>query len=186
MVPEQSPALEVVDMPINMGPQHPSTHGVFRMVLVVNGEKIVDVVPHIGYMHRGGEKLMEAMDFRQGIGYCDRTEYLAQFSAELAYCLAVERLMDIQVPERAEYIRVILTEMNRLSSHFMFVGAFGIDFRSFTILSESLGALFCTFDEGFVFVIDLAAQVDKKVFAFRSPGRGNEELLFVSKYSVNP
>ena len=78
-------ALEVVDMPINMGPQHPSTHGVFRMVLVVDGEKVVDVVPHIGYMHRGGEKLMEAMDFRQGIGYCDRTEYLAQFSAELCY-----------------------------------------------------------------------------------------------------
>ncbi len=127
MVLERDPALEVVDMPINMGPQHPSTHGVFRMVLVVNGEKIVDLVPHIGYMHRGGEKLMEAMDFRQGIGYCDRTEYLAQFSAELAYCLAVERLMDLQVPERAEYIRVILTEMNRLSSHFMFAGAFGVD-----------------------------------------------------------
>jgi NADH-quinone oxidoreductase subunit D len=127
MVLERDPSLEVVDMPINMGPQHPSTHGVFRMVLVINGEKIVDVVPHIGYMHRGGEKLMEAMDFRQGIGYCDRTEYLAQFSAELAYCLAVERLMDLEVPERAEYIRVILTEMNRLSSHFMFAGAFGID-----------------------------------------------------------
>ena len=68
-----------------------------------------DVVPHIGYMHRGGEKLMEAMDFRQGIGYCDRTEYLAQFSAELGYVMAVEGLMDIEVPERAEYIRVILT-----------------------------------------------------------------------------
>ena len=78
-------------------------------------------------MHRGGEKLMEAMDFRQGIGYADRTEYLAQFSAELCYCMAVERLMDIEVPERAEYIRVILTELNRLSSHFMFMGAFGID-----------------------------------------------------------
>ena len=120
-------ALEVIDMPINMGPQHPSTHGVFRMVLLVDGEKVVDVTPHIGYMHRGGEKLMEAMDFRQGIGYADRTEYLAQFSAELCYCLAVERLMEIEVPERAEFIRVILTELNRLSSHFMFMGAFGID-----------------------------------------------------------
>jgi NADH-quinone oxidoreductase subunit D len=97
------------------------------MVLVINGEKVVDVTPHIGYMHRGGEKLMEAMDFRQGIGYADRTEYLAQFSAELGYCLAVEKLMGIEVPERAEYIRVILTELNRLSSHFMFMGAFGID-----------------------------------------------------------
>lgn len=127
MVTEPQRPLEVVDMPINMGPQHPSTHGVFRMVLVVSGERVVDVEPHIGYMHRGGEKLMEAMDFRQGIGYADRTEYLAQFAAEQCYCMAVERLMDIQVPERAEYIRVILTELNRLSSHFMFMGAFGID-----------------------------------------------------------
>jgi NADH-quinone oxidoreductase subunit D len=127
MVQELDRNLETIDMPINMGPQHPSTHGVFRMVLVVDGEKVVDVTPHIGYMHRGGEKLMEAMDFRQGIGYADRTEYLAQFSAELCYCLAVERLMDIEVPDRAQYIRVILTELNRLSSHFMFMGAFGID-----------------------------------------------------------
>ncbi len=127
MVLEQEQDLEVIDMPINMGPQHPSTHGVFRMVLVISGEKVVDVTPHIGYMHRGGEKLMEAMDYRQGIGYADRTEYLAQFSAELGYVMAVERLMDIEVPERAEYIRVILTELNRLSSHFMFAGAFGID-----------------------------------------------------------
>ena len=127
MVLEQQSPLEIIDMPINMGPQHPSTHGVFRMVLVINGEKVVDVTPHIGYMHRGGEKLMEAMDFRQGIGYADRTEYLAQFSAELGYCLAVERLMGLEVPDRAQYIRVILTELNRLSSHFMFMGAFGID-----------------------------------------------------------
>src|SRR5436190_23844130 len=126
MVIEQE-APEIVDIPINMGPQHPSTHGVFRMVLVISGEKVIDVVPHIGYMHRGGEKLMEAMDYRQGIGYADRTEYLAQFSAELCYCMAVERLMGIEVPERAQYIRIILTELNRLSSHYMFVGAFGID-----------------------------------------------------------
>ena len=114
MVLEQD-APEIVDIPINMGPQHPSTHGVFRMVLVVSGEQVIDVTPHIGYMHRGGEKLMEAMDFRQGIGYADRTEYLAQFSAELCYCMAVERMMDIEVPERAQYIRVILTELNRES-----------------------------------------------------------------------
>jgi len=148
---EQDHALEVVDMPINMGPQHPSTHGVFRMVLVVNGEQVVDVTPHIGYMHRGGEKLMEAMDYRQGIGYADRTEYLAQFSAELCYCLAVERLMGIEVPERAEYIRVILTEMNRLSSHFMFMGAFGIDSglfgTSFTYAFREREALQDVFEE---------------------------------------
>ena len=118
---------ETIDLNINVGPQHPSTHGVFRMVLLVDGEKVVDVVPHIGYMHRGAEKLCENMDYRQGIGYMDRTEYLGQLNAELAYCIAAEKLSGIQVPERAEYIRVIGAELNRLASHFMFMGAFGTD-----------------------------------------------------------
>jgi NADH:ubiquinone oxidoreductase subunit D len=96
---QQEPELETVDLNINMGPQHPSTHGVFRMVLTVDGERIVDVEPHIGYMHRGGEKLCENMDYRQGIGYMDRTEYLGQLNAELAYCIAAERLGGLEVPE---------------------------------------------------------------------------------------
>ena len=86
---------EVQDILINMGPQHPATHGVFRMVLAVDGEIVRDLVPYIGYMHRGGEKLSETMDFRQGIGFMDRTEYLGQFNAELSYVMAVEKLMDI-------------------------------------------------------------------------------------------
>ena len=131
MVTEQEQPLEVIDMPINMGPQHPSTHGVFRMVLVVSGEKVVDVTPHIGYMHRGGEKLMEAMDYRQGIGFADRTEYLAQFSAELCYCMAVEKLMAIEVPERAQYIRVIMCELQRFASHCMAIGTFASDTGAF-------------------------------------------------------
>ena len=118
---------ETIDLNINVGPQHPSTHGVFRMVLLVDGEKVVDVVPHVGYMHRGAEKLCENMDYRQGIGYMDRTEYLGQLNAEIAYCIAAEKLSGIQVPERAEYIRVIGAELNRLASHFMFMGAFGTD-----------------------------------------------------------
>jgi len=129
MVTEQQ--LDTIDVNINMGPQHPSTHGVFRMVLTVDGERVVDVEPHIGYMHRGAEKLSENMDFRQCIGYQDRTEYLAQFLAEQAYCVAVEKLIGIQVPERAEYIRVILCELNRITSHFMFIGTFGIDLGSY-------------------------------------------------------
>ena len=112
---------------VNMGPQHPSTHGVFRMVLSVDGEMITDVTPYIGYLHRGAEKLCETMDYRQGIGFMDRTEYLANFNAELSYVMAVERLLNIEVPERANWIRMILVELNRLSSHFMFVGAFGVD-----------------------------------------------------------
>jgi len=123
--------LETIDFNINIGPQHPATHGVFRMVLIVDGEEVVDLVPHIGYMHRGGEKLSENMDYRQAIGYQDRTEYLSQFNAELCYVQAVEKLAGLVPPERAEYIRIILTELNRISSHFMFLGAFGTDLGVF-------------------------------------------------------
>ena len=118
---------ETEDIFVNMGPQHPSTHGVFRMVLTIDGELVTGVEPHIGYMHRGAEKLCETMDYRQGVGYMDRTEYLANFNAELSYVMAVERLAEIEAPERAQWIRMILCELNRLSSHFMFLGAFGTD-----------------------------------------------------------
>jgi NADH-quinone oxidoreductase subunit D len=118
---------ETQDLLLNVGPQHPSTHGVFRMVLSVDGEVVKDVIPYIGYLHRGAEKLCETMDFRQGIGFMDRTEYLAAFNAELSYVMAVESLAELEVPERAQWIRMILCELNRLSSHFMFMGAFGID-----------------------------------------------------------
>jgi NADH-quinone oxidoreductase subunit D len=129
MVQEQQ--LDTIDINVNMGPQHPSTHGVFRMVLTIDGERVIDVEPHIGYMHRGGEKLSEQMDYRQAIGYQDRTDYLAQFMTEQAYCMAVEKLVGIEVPERSEYIRVILCELNRITSHLMFLGAFGTDLGFF-------------------------------------------------------
>jgi len=127
MALQQEHELETIDLHINVGPQHPATHGVFRMILTVDGEKVVDCDPVIGYMHRGAEKLSENCDYRQAIGYQDRTEYLAQFNAEWTYCLAVEKLLGLQVPERAEYIRVILGELNRVASHLMFMGAFGTD-----------------------------------------------------------
>jgi NADH-quinone oxidoreductase subunit D len=163
MVTEQQ--LETIDVNINMGPQHPSTHGVFRMVLTVDGERVVDVEPHIGYMHRGGEKLSEYMDFRQCIGYQDRTDYLAQFMNEQAYCMAVEKLIGIEVPERAEYIRVILCELNRITSHFMFVGAFGID----------LGVFGTTFTYGFrerEFLQDIFEEVtgERLMYGYFRPG----------------
>ena len=123
--------LETIDINVNVGPQHPATHGVFRMVLTVDGEQVVDVDPIIGYMHRGAEKLSENCDYRQAIGYQDRTEYLGQFNAELCYVEAVEKLAEIEPPERAEYIRVILTELNRIASHFMFMGAFATDIGVF-------------------------------------------------------
>ena len=127
---------ETVDMNINMGPQHPSTHGVFRMVLTVDGEQIKDVTAYIGYMHRGGEKLSENVDYRGGLGYQDRTDYLAAFNTEWVYANAVERLAGLEIPERAEYIRLILAEFNRILSHYMFMGAFGTDVGVF-------GTAFC-------------------------------------------
>ncbi len=163
MAPEQE--FETQDLMINMGPQHPATHGVFRMVLQVDGEVVRDVVSHIGYMHRGGEKLSETMDFRQGIGFMDRTEYLAQFNAELSYVMAVEKLMDIEVPERSQWIRMILCELNRLSSHFMFTGAFGTDVG--------------VFGTGFTYafrerenILDLFEEItgDRMMYAYFRPG----------------
>ncbi len=123
--------LETVDMTINIGPQHPATHGVFRMVLTVDGEVVVDCEPYIGYLHRGLEKLSENADYRQAMGWWDRTDYLAGMACEFAYCSAVEKLAGIEVPERAEYIRVMMTELSRINSHFMFLGAFGADVGSF-------------------------------------------------------
>ncbi len=123
--------LDTVDMTVNVGPQHPATHGVFRMVLTVDGELVVGCEPYIGYLHRGLEKLSENADYRQAMGWWDRTDYLAGMCCEGAYSMAVEKLAGIEVPERAEYIRVIMMELSRINSHFMFLGAFGADVGSF-------------------------------------------------------
>ena len=123
---------EPVEMLLNMGPQHPSTHGVFRMVLWVDGEKIVDVVPHIGYLHRGSEKLCEGEQFNQVITLFDRMDYIAKFNNEHIYCRAVEKLMGLEVSERSEYIRVILCELNRIASHMLFIATMGLDAGAMT------------------------------------------------------
>jgi NADH:ubiquinone oxidoreductase subunit D len=119
--------LDTIDIDVNVGPQHPATHGVFRMVITVDGEVVRDLDPVIGYMHRGNEKLPENCDFRQVIGYHDRTDYLAQFNTEHCWVEAVEKLGGIVPTERSQYIRVILAELNRITSHLMFFGAFGTD-----------------------------------------------------------
>ena len=157
--------LDTIDLNVNIGPQHPATHGVFRMVLVIDGEVVHDVVPHIGYMHRGAEKLSENMDYRQAIGYQDRTEYLAQFNAELTYVQAVEKLANLVPPERAQYIRVILAELNRISSHFMFLGAFGTDLGIF-------GTSFVYAFRERENVLDLFEEVtgDRLMYAYFRPG----------------
>ena len=109
---------------LNIGPQHPSTHGVFRMRVTLDGEVIVDVEPVIGYLHRGIEKLLEARTYTQAIPMTDRLDYLASMTNNLAYVMAVEKLAGIKVPERAEYLRIIMSEMMRISSHLMGVGFF--------------------------------------------------------------
>ena len=109
---------------LNMGPQHPSTHGVFRMRVTLDGEVVVDVEPVVGYLHRGIEKLAEGRTYTQNIPFTDRLDYLASMTNNLAYVLAVEKLAGIQVPERAEYLRIIMAEMMRIANHLMAVGFF--------------------------------------------------------------
>ncbi len=123
---------EPIEMLLNMGPQHPSTHGVFRMVLWVDGERIVDLEPHIGYLHRGSEKLCEGEQYHQVNTLFDRLDYISNFNNELIYCQAVEKLMGLTVPERAEYVRVILCELNRIVSHLLYLAAIGLDAGAMT------------------------------------------------------
>src|SRR3989304_9010675 len=121
-------ALRTEEMVLNMGPQHPSTHGVLRLELVVDGEIIVDVIPHIGYLHRCFEKHAEHMtNYQQVIPYCDRMDYVASMSSDLGYAIACEKLLGIKVPERVEDIRGIMVEFQRIASHPIAIGTYGLD-----------------------------------------------------------
>src|SRR5438477_11038011 len=103
-------SLRTDEMVINMGPQHPSTHGVFRVELVLDGELVIDAIPHLGYLHRCFEKHAEAMTYPQVIPYCDRMDYLGAMNNDWGYALAVEELLGVKVSEKVEYIRVIVGE----------------------------------------------------------------------------
>lgn len=121
-------------MIINLGPQHPSTHGVLRLEVLSDGEIIKDVVPHIGYLHRCFEKHAESLPFNQIIPFVDRMDYLAAMNSEHAYAMGVERMLGItnQIPKRVEYIRVLVAELNRIASHLIAIGTFGLDLGAFT------------------------------------------------------
>jgi len=119
-------------MLLNMGPHHPSTHGVLRLILRLDGEVVEDVFPDVGYLHRGIEKIGEGLTYPQLIPYTDRVEYLASMNVNHLYCMAVEELAGIEVPERAEYIRVIMAELNRIISHIIACGALAMDIGAFT------------------------------------------------------
>ncbi len=112
---------------LNMGPQHPSTHGVLRVLLELDGETVVKATPVLGYLHRGLEKLAEVRTYPQFIPYTDRLDYVSSMCNNLAYCQTVEKLISAEVPERAEYIRVIMAELNRIASHMLFIGATALD-----------------------------------------------------------
>jgi NADH-quinone oxidoreductase subunit D len=125
--------LKPEEMVISMGPQHPSTHGVLRLELIVDGEVVVDVIPHIGYLHRCFEKHAEHMtNYQQVIPYCDRMDYVAAMNSDFGYAVACEKLLKITVPERVEYIRVIMAELDRIASHLIAIGTYGLDIGAFT------------------------------------------------------
>lgn len=120
-------------MTINMGPQHPSTHGVLRLEVTVDGEVVKDVKPDIGYLHRCFEKYAESLgDFAKVVPYTDRIDYVSALNQEMGFVIAVEKLLELEVPERVEYMRVILAELQRIASHLLGIGTFGLDLGAFT------------------------------------------------------
>src|SRR6187549_1880065 len=120
------------EMLVNMGPQHPSTHGVLRLVLRTDGEVVSEVTPHIGYLHRSAEKIGENLSPPQWIPYTDRMDYLAGMNMNLGFSLAVEKLLGMEVPEKAVTLRVIIAELNRIASHLVGMGAYGLDLGTFS------------------------------------------------------
>jgi NADH-quinone oxidoreductase subunit D len=121
-------------MTINMGPQHPATHGVLRVVLELDGEVIVKATPHIGHLHRGIEKLAESKTYHQSIPFTDRLDYTNAMGNNLAYVLAVEKLLGIEVPKRAQYIRVMMAELQRIAAHLIWLGTHAMDIGAWTPL----------------------------------------------------
>jgi NADH-quinone oxidoreductase subunit D len=121
------------EMILNMGPQHPATHGVLRLVLKLDGEYIVEAIPEIGYLHRGKEKIAENMTFTEFIPHTDRMDYLAPLANNVAYILAVEKLFGIEAPPRAQFIRVIASELSRIASHLIWLGTMAMDVGAMTV-----------------------------------------------------
>jgi NADH-quinone oxidoreductase subunit D len=126
--------LKVEEVLINIGPQHPATHGILRLEVILDGEIVVDVVPHLGYLHRCFEKHAATLPYNQIIPFVDRMDYLAAMNSEHAFAMGVERMLGLsgKLPQRVEYIRVLMAELNRLASHFMAIGTYGIDLGAFT------------------------------------------------------
>ncbi|HEX9746041.1 MAG TPA: NADH-quinone oxidoreductase subunit D [bacterium] len=134
----EDPNVETDDFFLNMGPQHPSTHGVLRVLLHMNGERVKKATPYFGYLHRCSEKKSEEVKYPVVIPYTDRWDYLSAMANNHVYCMAVEKLMEVEVPRRAEIIRVVTVELQRLASHLFWLGTFANDLGSTTML------MYCT------------------------------------------
>src|SRR5512138_1282194 len=126
--------LDSNELVLNMGPQHPSTHGVLRVILKLDGEKVLCTDCVIGYLHRGVENIAENRTYGQFAPYVDRMDYVAAVSNGLGYCLAVEKLLNVEAPARAQVVRVILTELNRVASHLLWLGTHALDVGAITPL----------------------------------------------------
>src|SRR5512135_3164243 len=124
-------------MLLNMGPQHPSTHGVLRLLLELDGEIVVNCIPDIGFLHTGVEKNMEAKTYQKAEVMTDRLDYLNPIGNNLVYCMAVEKLVDLDVPPRALALRVILTELTRLQSHLVWIGTSALDLAAMSVFLYS-------------------------------------------------
>src|SRR4030043_654870 len=124
---------ETRELNVNMGPQHPATHGVLRLVLDIDGETIVKVTPYIGYLHRGIEKRGESLSYFQALPLTDRMDYVSSMSNNIGYCVAVEKLFGIEAPERAKFIRTIVGEMSRISNHLLWLATHALDIGAMTV-----------------------------------------------------
>ncbi len=129
--------LVTADMSLSIGPAHPATHGVFRVVFEMDGERIIRARPVIGYMHRGFEKLAEYRDYRQIMALVNRHDWLSGFSNELGVALAVEQMLEMEVPERAQWIRMLMAEWNRILNHLMFIGSFALELGAITPMESA-------------------------------------------------
>ena len=127
-------------MVLNMGPQHPSTHGVLRLLMELDGETIVKCQPDIGYLHTGIEKEFEVKNYQQAVTLTDRVDYLAPLSNNLGYCLAVEKLLQLEIPPQAQWMRVMLTELTRLNSHLVWLGTHAHRYRRDDACSSTASA----------------------------------------------
>jgi NADH-quinone oxidoreductase subunit D len=151
-------------MLLNMGPQHPSTHGVLRFVLELDGESIVNIVPDIGFLHTGIEKTMESKSFLKSMVMADRKDYFNPLGNNFAYCLAVEKLVDVDVPERAQIIRVLLAELSRINSHLLWQGTHALDLAAMSVF------LYCLREREYVLDIFELVSGQRMMTSYIRPG----------------